>query len=560
MAPTSNCIRILGGNVPINLRHLLVMPLIVGGLYTVAFAEDARAADILTVDHTVDEADGHAPWSLRERVSQAVDGSTIQLKPGAVYLLTRCDASDQLEDANKGGDLDVKANTVNISGSKSVIGQVCPTGEGLVDHLGNGTITLRSVRLTAGNSKGRGGAIRSKGNVRLVGTNVDHNRALGGGGGLWADGNVTAQNSNITDNEIGEVGGDGGGIRAGKDATIVSSAVSRNEGGVQHGGGIRAEGDLQISDSNVVENRASQGGGGLSSAGTVTFAGTRVERNESQRDGGGIEANEVEGESSRVLQNNAGTSKVDGTGGGIFAAKKLTLDQVDVRHNSSLLRGGGVAVPLLGSEVTTTTVTNSTFERNISMTAAGGGLFANSGASIQGSTFVQNIAATIGGGASTGFAAIANSTFSNNQAGERGGGAAGLRLDLDFVTMDKDVAPEGAHVSVIGSEFTPFASTFTGATTSGCKIFGDPTNSQGFNLVDDNDNSCLLGNQDFLNAGSPQLAALADNGGATDNHLPAATSPLVNQISSANPACNGLDQRGKPRPNGSKCDIGAVER
>ena len=60
------------------------------------------------------------------------------------------------------------------------------------------------------------------------------------------------------------------------------------------------------------------------------------------------------------------------------------------------------------------------------------------------------------------------------------------------------------------------------------------------------------------------LMALADNGGLTDTHLPAATSPAVN---AGNPAgCTdeqgvilSVDQRSQTRPTGMRCDIGAVE-
>jgi hypothetical protein len=56
------------------------------------------------------------------------------------------------------------------------------------------------------------------------------------------------------------------------------------------------------------------------------------------------------------------------------------------------------------------------------------------------------------------------------------------------------------------------------------------------------------------------LGALGDNGGPTLTMLPAATSPLLDQVPSD--ACLArvtVDQRGVTRPQGSACDIGAVE-
>lgn len=61
----------------------------------------------------------------------------------------------------------------------------------------------------------------------------------------------------------------------------------------------------------------------------------------------------------------------------------------------------------------------------------------------------------------------------------------------------------------------------------------------------------------------PKLLELVDNGGPTHSRMPMADSPLVNAggpatDESGNPLAT--DQRGKRRPMGSTCDIGAVER
>jgi len=59
---------------------------------------------------------------------------------------------------------------------------------------------------------------------------------------------------------------------------------------------------------------------------------------------------------------------------------------------------------------------------------------------------------------------------------------------------------------------------------------------------------------------SPQLGALADNGGPSWTMLPAASSPVIDKIDATATSCDAkTDQRGVPRPQGVKCDIGAVE-
>lgn len=53
------------------------------------------------------------------------------------------------------------------------------------------------------------------------------------------------------------------------------------------------------------------------------------------------------------------------------------------------------------------------------------------------------------------------------------------------------------------------------------------------------------------------LGPLADNGGPTLTHLPLEDSPAIDD----GECVTGLtaDQRGRPRPQGATCDIGAVE-
>jgi hypothetical protein len=57
---------------------------------------------------------------------------------------------------------------------------------------------------------------------------------------------------------------------------------------------------------------------------------------------------------------------------------------------------------------------------------------------------------------------------------------------------------------------------------------------------------------------NPLLGSLADNGGPTRTLAPAAGSSAID-TGLDGPTCPGHDQRGIPRPQGSHCDIGAVE-
>lgn len=62
----------------------------------------------------------------------------------------------------------------------------------------------------------------------------------------------------------------------------------------------------------------------------------------------------------------------------------------------------------------------------------------------------------------------------------------------------------------------------------------------------------------------PDLGPLEDNGGLTPTEAPGPGSPALDQIplgatAQATTLCPGVDQRGVTRPQGTACDIGAVD-
>ena len=57
--------------------------------------------------------------------------------------------------------------------------------------------------------------------------------------------------------------------------------------------------------------------------------------------------------------------------------------------------------------------------------------------------------------------------------------------------------------------------------------------------------------------GDPMLGVPADNGGPTLTMLPEIQSPVVDAVGCT--AAPATDQRGIPRPQGVRCDIGAVD-
>jgi hypothetical protein len=104
-----------------------------------------------------------------------------------------------------------------------------------------------------------------------------------------------------------------------------------------------------------------------------------------------------------------------------------------------------------------------------------------------------------------------------------------------------------------------------GTVTYDCAFTSGTISSAGYNVIGST-YGCPLSpaTGDRLDT-NPNLGALQDNGGPTETQAPASGSPALDQIPdpttvNGTALCPGTDQRGAAQPQGSKCDIGAVER
>ncbi len=216
-------------------------------------------------------------------------------------------------------------------------------------------------------------------------------------------------------------------------------------------------------------------------------------------------------------------------GGGIYATGgQLRVVNVQISGNRAD-RGGGVMVTDSGRlTMNTSTVSGNSADQ-------GAGLFV--GVPIQAGGATSHV--------------LTNSTVSGNEADVGGGISNSGWLTLSNVTVTANSAGDGAGV------YNGEAVTLHGAlvaTNAGADCAGSATPfSLGQNL--DGDGTCALRAPGDQSAADPLLGRLADNGGTTDTHLPAVNSPAVD----TGAGCPAFDQRGVRRPQGPRCDIGAVE-
>jgi hypothetical protein len=308
--------------------------------------------------------------------------------------------------------------------------------------------------------------------------------------------------SKLTLSDVALTGGsavNGGALENQGDLTLIHSVVAENEATV--GGGIWNEGALTLMDSMVVHNSASENDGGITNLGTTSLIQSTVSDNNGEVGAGGIANFGTLNVYSSTIEYNRG-----GDGGGLKNLGDLFLDSSTVSGNEVFGNGGG-----LYNDAGDVKMINSTLSGN---TADNGGGIYNQGAStiwITSATIANNSAASEGGGIFM-------------------GGGAGLVLRNTILSAN---AGENCH-----------------------GIFGTVTNI----LVSSND--CNLTGTVIV--ADPQLGDLQDNGGPTETHALLDGSPALKAVPgedcidfSGQPLLT--DQRGMPRIEGERCDIGAYE-
>jgi CSLREA domain-containing protein len=203
-------------------------------------------------------------------------------------------------------------------------------------------------------------------------------------------------------------------------------------------------------------------------------------------------------------------------------------------------------------------VINSTFSNNTATTTGGdpftashgGGIFNRGKLTVTNSTFSGNSAAGAdgrpgyGGGIANdngaGTATVTNSTFWENRAATSGGA---IMTDQSSTTM-------------------ALKNTIVANTLQGESCYGSITD-EGYN-IEDNTTCGFSKANNSMPATNPLLYpyGLADNGGPTKTIALLKGSPAINAIRLNTNECGTevtTDQRGVERPQGNKCDIGALE-
>lgn len=248
---------------------------------------------------------------------------------------------------------------------------------------------------------------------------------------------------------------------------------------------------------------------------------------------------------------------------------KLVVEDSVFIGNEAFMFGGAINQTDGNSpRLSTLLVERSTFIGNTAAPFGRGGAIWAYNATIRNSTFSGNSAALSGGAVWADNAEVTNSTFVDNSATSTNAGAifADHSLIASHLTLVNNRAPAGAAIFVsagTGSLMNSLVVGDSSVTTTQCAAGATAALAGGTNLEwrnGANENSCNSSTAVTTTAALPEDivdTVLADHGGPTLTLALPDSSPAID----AGDPSVGLttDQRGQPRPQGGRPDLGAYE-
>jgi hypothetical protein len=470
--------------------------------------------------------------------------NSVTLSPGCVYT----ESGDIASTAPDGSPTLFQPinNTVIVIGNGATIARDTATGPARFFYVGaTGSVTLNWLTLKDGNGTGQnggdsqadgtpgaggtysglGGAILNDGALATDGVTFDSNQAIGGTGGNSSNGSAPG----------GGGGGLGGAIFSRGSLNIQRTTFTSNT--ATGGTNGQSRGCL---DGNCTS--AGGGGGGMGGAGGMFLQNASAGGYGGSGGGGGFGAG-----------GGAGGFGGAGGGGGSAPAGEFGGNGADSTFGGGAGAGLGGAIFVEGV-AGTAAIFNSTFNSNAAIAGGSNGQAGDGGSAAGGSIFVHagtvmmNFDSLVDGEATGGN--VVNPANPQNAGNAVGGGIyvhAGATLNI-------------AHTVVSGGGVLAGTSTNGNAgTATDPDMFGSIA-SAGFNLINARGDSTGYVAADLADGTSPGLGVLQGNGGPTLTFLPQASSALIDADTAA--GCGSAlltDQRGRPRPFGAGCDIGAVE-
>ena len=506
-----------------------------------------QAAGTVSVCNTY----GPGPGTLQQAligggaVSFSCDGNIVVSNTISISTTASLDATGHNVTLTSGGGVQIIAVSpgVSLTLRNLTLSGANNAGDGGAIYLDSGSLNVENSKFS-GNTSGRGGAIfatNSTGttsSVTISNTRFENNQA-GSGAGLYSNStssasiNVTVTNSYFTNSQA--TSGNGGAVFSSHtgNLAIIGSTFDNSAARSGQGGGVWSQvPNLSITGSTFQSNVASSGGGLADQGQATTISNTTFIYNSATNSGGG-------------LSHSYGVLTIDAS----------TFSSNNANSAAGILNVGGY------TRANTLNLYNSTLVSNTAYYGVGGGLNSTTEAP---PTQIPNATIQVNTN-------IANSTFSANRANQGSGGAIASTLispttsavtTITNTTIYSNTASAGGNSLFnnsggVGTSTISAVNTIVATSAAGANCSGLITN--GGNNLQYTDQTCFSG----LTPADPLLGPLANNGGPTLTHDLRYRSPAIdagsNTVCGAAPV-NNLDQRGVTRPQGTICDIGAVEK
>jgi hypothetical protein len=435
-------------------------------------------------------------------IQAAVDAS----KPGTIITVEAGTYAETVVAANP--------TRLTIVGAGSATTVIDGGGTGVVFDLAGerSTLVMSHVTLRNGNNVSTpfaAGGLRAASNARvfLAGVVVEDNH--GSGIGFDNRGTLTAAEVELRDNTVSGISGDFVKV------TLSSVTASGNQGNgiVLQGGKINITGSSFSGNAGIGAFIRSGGTSSSVRAATAVITESEFVGNGTAGNGSGIVySGKPNGGGKLLLQRSvvSGNTALYGGGGITMGWGRVTIDASTISGNTAP-EGGGLYLEHLGA-VGRLLITRSTISGNTAET--GGGVWLKSGSP----TAVR----------------ITNSTIAANVATSAGGG---IWMWDDFGI--------GIEATILADNQAPVG--------PDCL---DELKSFGWTLLESSAGCVLVPGTGDVVGVDPQLGPLTNNGGLTETHAIADTSPASGVVTTAK-LCKQTDQRNLPRF--APCDIGAYE-
>ncbi|MFC4820099.1 IPT/TIG domain-containing protein [Dokdonella ginsengisoli] len=355
--------------------------------------------------------------------------------------------------------------------------------------------------------------------------------------------------------------------------TVLSGDLAGDDSGAVDGVDVDVPGDGSNGE-NSLHVASLDGVGLVVAADTVLDGFTITAGNGGSQSGGGLYCGSGAGAGrcNPTLSNLVFSANAADGGAAIAAASMAEASPVVSRvvfvNNRAAATDGG-AVSLSYAQTVSAVFTDVVFRGNSARDAGALLLAAQGGGGapvLERVTFADNRAERSGGAVRT-FDVdldLRNATFTGNVAATQGGGALAVNggaVQLAHVTFSANTAAAGGAIHHDGGSLTLKNVIAWGDAAAQDAELHETASAGSASAVSDSviDGGCpaAVACDGAVLTADPKLGPLGDHGGFTPTMLPGAGSSAIDTADDA--GCADTDQRGRPRPQGAHCDIGATE-